>query len=253
MYIKWMKFVLLVASLIISTFALSIEQVVDVQVSTDRAAASSQQRIDKYNDQASAALRSYRSAIQRAESLTVYNRQLQRLIESQKSEIDSVKRQTDEIETIETGVLPFMLEMVGMLEQMVDADVPFLREERDARVANLNMLVDRADVTVGEKYRRIMEAYMIEADYGRTIEAYRGELAIGSSVRSVDFLRIGRIGLYYQTLDGSETGSWSKVNNEWQMLPGKFRRPVRDGMSIARKQAPPTLLQLPFSAPEVTQ
>ncbi len=225
------------------------EKAITTQAASDAAAASSQKRIDKYDSAAADALQAYRIATQRAESLSVYNQQLQKLIDSQTAEITSIKRQTAEIEDIETGALPFMLEMTDTLVQIVEADVPFLRTERLDRIAKLKEMIDRADVTAGEKYRRIMEAYSIEADYGKTIEAYRGELEQRGTVRAVDFLRIGRVGLYYQTLDGAETGRWSEELGDWQLLASSYRRPVRDGLSIARKQAPPSLLRLPVSAP----
>ena len=232
------------------TVAHAQEEIIDTQVEIDTAAAASQERINNYDDTSSSALQAYRVAVQRAESLDIYNRQVQRLIDSQEVEIASIIRQTEEIESIETGALPFMIEMTQTLEKVVDADVPFLRDERMERIENLKSLIDRADVTAGEKYRRIMEAYVVEADYGRTIEAYRGELATGSDVRAVDFLRIGRIGLYYQTLDGNETGRWNPVTGDWTVLESKYRRPVRDGLSVARKQAPPSMLMLPVNAPK---
>ncbi|MEM0955402.1 MAG: DUF3450 domain-containing protein [Pseudomonadota bacterium] len=225
------------------------DETIDTQVASDAAAAASQKRIDNYDVAASDALQAYRIATQRAESLSVYNQQLQKLIDSQNEEIASIKRQTAEIEDIETGALPFMIEMTNTLVQIVEADVPFLRAERMERIEKLKTMIDRADVTAGEKYRRIMEAYSIEADYGKTIEAYRGELEQGGSVRAVDFLRIGRVGLYYQTLDGAETGRWSEKLGDWQLLGNSYRRPVRNGLSIARKQAPPSLLRLPVTAP----
>lgn len=226
------------------------EAAIDVQVDTDSAAAASQATINQLDDAATEALQAYRVAIQRAESLEIYNRQIQRLIESQEAEISSIQRQTAEIENIETGALPFMIEMTETLSEVVESDVPFLRDERLKRIDDLKLLIDRADVTAGEKYRRIMEAYMVEAEYGRTIEAYSGNLAVGGTVRSVDFLRIGRIGLYYQTLDGDETGRWSPVTGEWEILEGDYRTSVRDGLRIARQQAPPNLLKLPINAPE---
>jgi len=222
----------------------------DKQVSSDAAAAQSQARINQYDDNKQEAFQRYRAALARSESLKIYNQQLERLVKSQSVEITSIKRQTEEIETIETGALPLMIEMTETLVKMVEADVPFLKQERLDRVDKLKLMIDRADVTVGEKYRRIMEAYMVETEYGRTIEAYRGELAQESETRKVDFLRIGRIGLYYQTLDGSESGRWNPASGSWQALSDSgFRKSIRDGLRVARKQAPPSLLSLPFNAP----
>ncbi|TGD74596.1 DUF3450 domain-containing protein [Mangrovimicrobium sediminis] len=240
----------LLLSLAFPLGALAQEAAIETQVKTDSAAAASQDRIDKLDEQAATSLQAYRVATQRAESLSIYNQQLQKLINSQEAEIASITRQTEEIEGIETGALPFMIEMTDTLESIVEADVPFLRDERIERIESLRGMIDRADVTAGEKYRRIMEAYTIEADYGRTIEAYRGELNSSGDVRSVDFLRIGRVGLYYQTLDGSESGRWNSQRGSWEVLDGSYRRSVRDGLRVARKQAPPSLLRLPINSAE---
>jgi len=225
------------------------EKAINLQSDINQEASLSQEKINDFDDEANAAAKSYAAALQRAESLTIYNGQLRRLIESQQKEIRSIKRQTEEIESIETGALPLMLEMTETLNQLIEGDIPFLTQERRDRVENLKRLIDRADVTAGEKYRRIMEAYLIEADYGRTIESYRGELDMGGTPRTVDFLRVGRIGLYYQTLDSEETGNWDKADRQWEVLEDEYRRSVRDGLRIARKQSPPTLLRLPVDTP----
>lgn len=240
------------AGIALSVIAEAQQETVDKQVATDKAAATSQGKIDRLDSQTLDNFQSYRVATARAESLEIYNKQLSRLIKSQEEEIVSIKRQTEEIEAIETGALPFMIEMTEMLVELVKADVPFLLSERMDRIEKLHALIDRADVTAGEKYRRIMEAYLVEAEFGRTIEAYRGELAQGDDARTVDFLRFGRVGLYYQTLDGKETGRWNALKGKWEELGGSYRKSVRDGLRIARKQAPPSLLKLPFNAPEAS-
>ena len=75
-------------------------------------------------------------------------------------------------------------------------------------------MMSRADVTISEKYRRILEAYQVELDYGRTLEAYEGKLGSGDDARTVQFLRVGRVALLYQTLDGKETGYWDARQEE---------------------------------------
>ncbi len=241
--------------LLIGAFAptlLALEDSLDKQAESDSAAAASQERINKLADQTSQDLQRFRIATQRLESLEIYNQQLKKLIDSQESEISSIIRQTDEIEAIETGALPLMITMTETLEKLVEADAPFLVAEREDRVASLRTLIDRADVTAGEKYRRIMEAYLVEVDYGRTIEAYRGELATENDVRTVDFLRIGRVGLYYQTLDGEESGRWNPLSRQYEVLEDSARRQIQVGIRVARKQAPAELLSLPVNAPELS-
>ncbi|MEQ8230206.1 MAG: DUF3450 domain-containing protein, partial [Gammaproteobacteria bacterium] len=130
-------------------------------------------------------------------------------------------------------------------------DVPFLPEERGERVARLREMMERSDVTSAEKFRRILEAYQIENEYGRTIEAYKGTLEIDGGTREVNFLRIGRIALLYQSDGGELTGGWDQASRGWQALPPEvYKQAVSTGLKVARKQVAPDLLVLPVAAPK---
>ena len=110
----------------------------------------------------------------------------------------------------------------------------------------LRDLMDRSDVAVAEKYRRVLEAYQIELDYSRTLEAYREELDLDGQGLTVDFLRLGRIGLYYQTLDGRTAAYWDQVAEAWIPLDTSGRLAVRRALRVANQQAAPELLELPI-------
>ncbi|HEC23288.1 MAG TPA: DUF3450 family protein, partial [Chloroflexi bacterium] len=60
----------------------------------------------------------------------------------------------------------------------------------------------------------------------------------------VDTLRIGRLGLYYRTLDGEEVGYWDKNAGGWRPLPEGYAKDIDKGLRIARKQAAPQLIKL---------
>jgi hypothetical protein len=119
-------------------------------------------------------------------------------------------------------------------------------------MADLHEVMIRADVTDAERYRRIVEAYQIENEFGRTIEAYQGELTLDGATRQVDFLRIGRVAFLYQTLDGSETGVWDQKNRAW-LDAANSASAVRLGLRMARKQTAPDLLKLPLPTAEAAQ
>jgi hypothetical protein len=213
----------------------------------------SQQRIDEISDETETLFTRYSNALRQIDSIRVYNRQMRELIASQEEELASLRGQLDQVEVVGRSVTPLMLRMISALEALVQLDLPFLLDERTERVAELREMMNRSDVTSAEKYRRIMEAYQIENEYGRTIEAYRSTLKQGDRGIKVDFLRFGRIALVYQTLDGREAGVWDLKTKSWAPLDASYRTAIRQGLRIARKQAAPDMIRLPLPAAEEEQ
>ncbi|MBD3634755.1 MAG: DUF3450 domain-containing protein [Methylophaga sp.] len=226
----------------------ALDEAIDTQVDTDIAAQESQEKIDNLADETTDMLAEYRDILRQTQSLKAYNDQLDQLVNSQRQELESIGLQLQNIETTQRDIVPLMTKMIEVLEQFVALDIPFLQQERNDRIVALKTMMGRADVSLSEKYRRIMEAYQVETEYGRTIEAYQADLDSNEDSRTVDFLRIGRVGLYYLTLDGREAGVWDTESGQWQTLPDSYLQPVSDGLKVARKQLPPDLMVLPLKA-----
>jgi chromosome segregation ATPase len=212
-------------------------------------ASASQDRIDRLDDETQKLLAEYRQVTTETESFRTYNEQLAAQVPSQVEEMESIQRQLAEVETTQREVLPMMQRMVETLEKFVALDVPFLAEERRKRIASLKDMMGRADVTVSEKYRRIMEAYQIEMEYGRTLEAYEARLGDAADARTVQFLRIGRVALMYQTLDRKETGYWDADKKDW-VVDDSYRRAFTENLEVAKKLGAPDLLIAPVPAPK---
>lgn len=230
-----------------------LSQAIDEQASVDSRARQSQLRVAQLDEQASEYFGEFRVALQQLERLRIYNGNLEKLIADQQQEKASIARQLEDFGGMEQGIVPLMYDMIATLKTFVELDLPFSQLERQARVGRLESNIERADLTVSEKYRQIMEAYQIETSYGRNIEAYMGSLSIDGVERKVDLLRVGRILLAYQTPDLSETGFWDTATSSWRPLDSSYRRAITDGLRIARKQAAPSLLELPLPAAEAAQ
>ena len=220
-----------------------------VQKSSDLGSKDSQTIVSNLSDETQDLLGQYRLVLQQIDRLVAYNDYVERLIVDQEAQIIDIRKQLDQFALIERGIVPLMLDSIDTLDKFIDLDVPFLLEERKARVARLRTIMDLSDVTVSEKYRQIMDAYQIETTYGRDIEAYTGLLEIDGESRQVDFLRIGRTSLTYQTPDQEETGFWNKQTGQWEKLPNKYQNYVTQGLRVARKQVTPNILELPIEAP----
>lgn len=223
------------------------------QASVDSQSQQSQVRVAQLDEQASEYFGEFRVALQQLEQLRIYNGNLENLIADQDAEKASIDVQLDDFGDMEQGIVPLMYDMIAALKTFVGLDLPFSRLERESRVERLEVNIERSDLTVSEKYRQIMEAYQIETTFGRNIEAYMGTLPIDGVDRKVDLLRVGRILLAFQTPDLAQTGFWDARSNSWQVLDNSFRRSITDGLRIARKQAAPSLLELPLPAAEAAQ
>lgn len=215
-----------------------------------RAAQAAQDRIDDLSEDIRSSVDAYRALQKEIEGLEIYNAQLLRQIESQEAEADELEESIDNVTLVERQITPLMLRMIDALEQFVTLDVPFLLQERRDRVARLQALLDRADVTVAEKFRNVLEAYLEELEYGRTIESWRGTVRVDGAAQEVDLLRIGRLGMYYRSLDGRSGGVWDNEARDWLPADSATRRQIDRGLKIARQQTAPDLLRLPVDTPE---
>jgi hypothetical protein len=223
-------------------------EVVGVRSEGNDEALAIQQSIEEISDKTSELLAKYRTMLKQIEAIDVYNAQMNSLIASQQNEMDSLVDQVDRVQEVGRSVTPLMLRMIEAIGKFVELDMPFLPKERSERIASLHESMGRADVTTSSKFRQIMEAYQIENEYGRTIEAYRDSLKIDGREITVDFLRFGRIALVYQSLDESEAGVWSQEERAWVPLDSSYRSSLRAGLKIARKQSAPDLVRLPLPA-----
>ncbi|MGV0005318.1 MAG: DUF3450 domain-containing protein [Candidatus Porifericomitaceae bacterium WSBS_2022_MAG_OTU9] len=163
--------------------------------------------------------------------------------------MDTLQESIGQVAVVERQITPLMMRMIDALDRFVSLDMPFLLEERTGRVRRLRAMMARPDVSVSEKLRRVLEAFQIENEYGRTLEAYRGSLDVVGGKREVDFLRIGRIALLAQTAGGEQSFAW--FQGQWLMLPPElYGQHLTKGLRIARKQMAPDLLWLPLPPAE---
>tara|TARA_B100000965_G_scaffold202171_1_gene168806 strand:+ start:42 stop:821 length:780 start_codon:yes stop_codon:yes gene_type:complete len=192
----------------------------------------------------------YKDTYKEYENLKLYNDQLQKIINSQNEEIESIILQIAELDNTNINIIPLMLKMTASLEQFISLDIPFLLEERTSRIENIKEVMDRGDVSTSEKFRKVAEAYQIENDYGRTIEAYRGSVNFEGKEFNADFLRVGRVALMFITTNGDKAAYWDTSSNSWVKSSGAIKRSTEEGLKIALKQSPPALINIPVTAYE---
>lgn len=222
-----------------------IAQALDATQAANAKARASQQRVNALDDQTRQLLERYRAATWQAQQLDVYAQQLGQIAASQEAEKISLQRQLVEMDRTEREIMPLMLRMLNNLEKFVALDLPFLQDERKDRVEALKLLMTNPEANIAEKFRRILEAYQIEADYGRGLGVERAQV----DDKTADVLRVGRTALFYLTIDGDSAGRWDAKAGKWLPLERGYVKSVRQGIRIAREQTAADLLTLPMPVP----
>jgi hypothetical protein len=236
---------------IAATQADTLDSILAVGKSKNDAARNSQVKIDRLADETRDLLSEYKTVNKQVDGLKVYNARLQRQIDNQLVRIEEIDASIDQVTVISRQMTPLVIRMIDGLQKFVELDVPFAMEERQKRINFLRANLDRSDVTVAEKFRQVLEAYKIENEYGRKIDATKGSVEIEGVERDVNFLRVGRISYLYQTTDTEISGAWDQSSRSWVPLDrGEYRNAIMKGLRIARKEASIDLMNLPVAAPE---
>ena len=234
-----------------SVFAQTVDQVLQADQRRLNLAQQSQERINNIVEGTRSLEDQYRAINKEIDGLKVYNRLMRAQVEGQQATLEDIGLSMDQVDVINRQIFPLMERMIDGLEQSISLDVPFLMEERTNRIDDLKSIMERSDVTVAEKFRKVMEAYQIENDYGTSSEYYTESLTIDGATRSFNMLRIGRIGLYFQSDDTKITGRWNNDSRSWE-IDNSARNEVRKGLRMARQLIAPELIIIPVPSAEAS-
>ena len=223
-----------------------VDQAIDTQVDSSVESAKLQEQINKLDEESKRIYFEYKDTLNEYKSLKNYDDQLSKIVDQQIQEIKSIEEQIESLDDINIDILPLLKRMVESLSKFVSIDIPFLIDERKKRVEDLEQLITRSDVTTAEKFRKIFETYQLEADFGRTIESYNGYIEIDNDSKAVEYFRLGRLGLFYRTLDGKETGFWDNTQKKWEHKGSSLDNDIKLALDIANRQSPPNFISLPL-------
>ena len=232
-----------------SVAAQTVDQVLQADQRRLNLAQQSQERINSIVEGTRSLEDQYRAINKEIDGLKVYNRLMRAQVEGQAAVLEDISLSMDQVEVVNRQIFPLMERMIDGLEQSVKLDIPFLMQERNDRIGNLKEIMERSDVSVAEKFRKVMEAYQIENDYGTSVDEYEQSLTIDGATRSFNMLRVGRIGLYFQSDDTQITGRWDNEARDW-VIDNSARNEVRKGLRMAKQLIAPELLILPVPTPE---
>jgi hypothetical protein len=219
------------------------ENVLEVGRDNQQLSAKSQSLIDSTERKTDKIVNEWKAVSKQVEGLKLYNAQKRIQIQAQLDLMDKLDEQLVQVVVMQRQIPPLAQKMLDSLESFISLDTPFRKEERQNRIDLVRSSLAKPKVTASEQVRQVLEAYNIEAEYGRKIDTYESTLNDGTVV---NILVIGRIGMFYQTKDEQSSGRWNNETGEWDELAGSYRKPIRDGIRMAKKLAPTDMLMMPI-------
>jgi len=205
------------------------------------ASAASQQRVESLDDEADTAVREFRAVLQQKDNIQLFVAQQDIFLQSQNSEIESLKRQLGTVEQIKQGMSPMMLKMAAAIEDSIKEDLPFNLAERQARVERVKAVLSDPDVSP-----EVLNAFKIEVSYGQGIDSYEGAHPTRPG-NVVNFLRFGRTALVYITKDETEVARYNLEGRSWDVLGGADALQMRQAIRVAKGEAAPDIVYAPIT------
>lgn len=180
------------------------------------------------------------------EQLTGFKNELEQEVARAKDRVEKKKQQLRDIKQIEKEMEPFLKNLLVRLEALPGEQLPFLQQERRRRIARLALTIDAPEISLSEKFRKSMEVLQIEAEFGMTIESTQEMVDIGGREILANIFRLGRVGLYYVTLDENQCGFFDPAKQSWQELPGQYIEPLKTAVAVAEKRRPVEFINMPL-------
>ncbi|MBD3222953.1 DUF3450 family protein [bacterium] len=160
--------------------------------------------------------------------------------------VAELERRLAESGRLQAVIQDSMVAVLRRFEDVVAADMPFLAEERAQRLDKVRTELAKPEVASAEKLRRLLEAMLVEAQYGESVEVTQEKIAIDGQEKFVDMLRVGRLAMFWVTPDGTQVGTWDPVSGDYVAMPSSESRTIERAMEMATRMRPVQLLSLPL-------
>jgi len=193
-------------------------------------------------------------------------------VAQQDAEIKSLNEQIDGVEEWKASIDPMVGKMTTSIANKIKSDYPFDLNRRLPRLQSLEKTIKDPAATVGEKYRKALNIYKLEVNYGQSMEAQKGDHPINPTIRVGDdrfekdedgkvkldknglpvevfdgsYLRYGRLAYVYLQADGSQALRYDLNAREWVELPKSSIADIRRGVKIASGEAAPNVVRAPL-------
>ncbi len=235
-----------IALLILSSLVLTageFEASKNIIKKADTSIQSIQNTIDKEDSKKDSILEEFSSLSVKLENLKNENKALGEVVSMDEEKLNKLDAQIKNIDKTKNAIAPLMENMVNALERLIKADAPFLLEKRLKRVQNLKEMLQKPDLQNSQKFAKIIAAYEIEYGYSNTISTYEEK----ANEITNNILRIGRVGLYKESLDKKTYSIWNAKRSSWQEVSSmRAKVNIAKGIKIASKHKNAELLTLPF-------
>ncbi len=163
--------------------------------------------------------------------------------------IEVLRAKKLEARKVREGLEPY-LEGVAVdgLEAFIASDLPFDKEEREMRIDILRNVMNDPHNTLAEKLRKVVEALELEARFGQEATSSDATLVLNGVETDVTILRLGRLAMFYQSLDGESVGWWNNQTKMWEPIDDSFARAIRRAQAMSRGEKAVELIQVPIGA-----
>ncbi|VVS94528.1 DUF3450 family protein [Desulfoluna spongiiphila] len=144
------------------------------------------------------------------------------------------------------GLSPLIASETKRAARVVTHSLPFLKSERETRFSALAEWVKAPATKQAEKLERLLELFTIETQFGHTSEAWQEEIEVAGEPITVQLLKVGRLSLYYLTLDEKGCGVFNPKTGAFEPLPANCVTHLKKAVALAQRERSAELVSLPI-------
>ncbi len=216
---------------------------------------------------------SYSALLQAIASEKISLAQQELFVANQGGEIELLNAQIASVDDLKSSIEPMVGKMTTGIAAQINSDYPFEMDRRIPRLESLENTVADPTVSIAEKYRKALNVYKLEVNYGQSLEAKKGNHPVNPTIRVGDdrwvknedgtikfdkktgereeifdgsYLRYGRLAYVYLAADSSGAMRYDLSQKAWVDLPKRNIVDIRRAVRIANGEAAPNVVRVPI-------